>query len=64
MIKGVSYKGVAIEKWSWAHREEVFAWLRENFGERGDRWAEDYDYDLINLIMEDDVHTWYTVRWA
>jgi hypothetical protein len=64
MIKGKSYKGVAIERWTSEHRQEVFMWLVENFGEHGDRWAEDYDYDFINLIVEDDVYVWYKLKWS
>jgi hypothetical protein len=64
VIIGTSYKGVATERWTSDHRQEVFAWLTENFGESGGRWVEDQDYDFLNLIMEDDVYAWYSVRWA
>jgi hypothetical protein len=64
MIIGQSYKCVAIERWSSDHTQEVFAWLTENFGEQGNRWAEDQDYNLVNLIMEDEVYVLYKLRWA
>lgn len=64
MISGQSYKGVAIERWTWLHRQEVRMWLVENFGAHGDRWAEHQDYDLENLVMEDEVYAWYMLRWG
>lgn len=63
MIKGKSYKGVAIEQWSWEHRKKVCLWLEKNFGEYGDRWTFDQDYDFENLIMEDNVYAWYLLKW-
>ncbi len=56
-------KSIAIERWTWRHKNEVRMWLVENFGVHGGRWFEDPDYDLENLVMDDDVYTWYKLRW-
>jgi hypothetical protein len=57
-------KGVAIEHWTWSHRNAVRMWLVKNFGAHGDRWQEYQDYDFLNLEMDEDVYVWYELRWS
>lgn len=57
-------RAVAIEHWSWNHRQQVRMWLIENFGAHGDRWQEYQDYDLFNLEMDDDVYVFYKLKWS
>lgn len=56
--------GVAIERWEWQHRYSVENWLAENFGNKGERWEIEYDYDLHTLIMDEDVYLIYKLRWV
>lgn len=63
-IKDKLYKGVAVEKWTWSQKEEVYTWLEKNFGEKGSRWSEEHDYDLVDLVMEEEVYVWYLLRWT
>lgn len=56
-------KSVHIDHWSWGHRDEVRMWLVKNFGVHGDRWYEQADQGLNDLVMDDDVYTWYQMRW-
>lgn len=56
--------GIAIEGWDWKRRFEVKKWLRNTFGEEGERWGTEYDYGLDNLWMNEDVYTAYLLRWS
>jgi hypothetical protein len=56
-------RSISIEHWTWSHRNEVRMWLVDTFGVHGDRWYEDQDYDLTNLVMDEDVYNWYVIRW-
>lgn len=61
--------GIAIETWPALRKVDVRQWLLENFGpedcpqSRG-RWGTQYDYGLDNLYMDEDVYTWYKMRWS
>ena len=46
------------------HFQKLVLWLVENFGVNGDRWGEQYDYGLENLWMNEDVYTWYMLKWG
>jgi|DEB19_MinimDraft_2_1074335.scaffolds.fasta_scaffold1128437_1 hypothetical protein len=39
-------------------------WLVENFGAHGDRWYEEPDYGLENLVMDEEVYFMYKLRWS
>jgi hypothetical protein len=58
-------KGIAIERWTSLQRSEVFAWLRELYGApQKDTWYEDQDYDLLSLMMADNIYCVYCLRWT
>lgn len=56
--------GIAIENWPAARKLDVWFWLERNFGKEGERWGTEYDYGLDNLWMNEDVYTFYKLRWA
>lgn len=39
-------------------------WLVHNFGAHGDRWYEQNDHGLEDLVMDADVYQWYMLRWG
>ena len=56
---------IAIEHWECSRKSDVRHWLGLNFGPEGrDRWGTVYDYGLENLYMNEDVYTWYKMRWS
>jgi hypothetical protein len=58
-------KGIAIERWTSLQRSEVFTWLHELYGApRKDTWYEDQDYDLLSLMMADNIYCVYCLRWT
>lgn len=56
--------GIAIENWPWNHKAEVRMWLVENFGVHGDRWYEEPEYGVENLVMDEEVYFMYKLRWS
>lgn len=60
-------RGVAVENWRYECLHEVELWLEQNFGHggihKGARWNLDYDYDLRTLCMDEDVYTFYCLKW-
>jgi hypothetical protein len=60
----VKQHSIAIERWTWQHRNEVRMWLVDNFGVHGGRWWEDPDYGLDNLVMDEDVYMLYLLKWT
>jgi len=56
--------GIAIENWPATRKVDVWIWLEDNFGKEGERWGTEYDYGLDNIWMNEDVYTWYKMRWA
>lgn len=54
---------VAVERWPWSRVQEVKLWLVENFGVNGGRWGDDQDYDLENIWMDEDVYTWFMLKF-
>jgi hypothetical protein len=60
----VKQYGIVTERWHWERKREVKMWLVEHFGVNGDRWGEQYDYGLENLWMNEDVYTWYMLKWG
>lgn len=63
--------GIVVEHWDWQRKADVRNWLVDNFGPGGvgwpkcdKRWGEEYDYGLENLYMDEDVYTWYKLRWG
>jgi len=57
-------KGVHIDHWPWDRRHEVRMWLVSNFGVHGDRWYEQNDFGLEDLVMDEDVYNWFMMRWG
>jgi hypothetical protein len=58
-------KGVAIERWPGAQEQRVVAWLTECSGPPTmDTWFIDQDYDLLTLVMLDELYTMYKLRWG
>jgi hypothetical protein len=58
-------KGVAIERWPAKLQAEVYAWLYRTFGNQSPTtWYEDQDFDLLTLVMNDEIYNWYTLRWG
>lgn len=58
-------KGIAIERWSAAKDAEVINWLTESAGaSTKDTWWVDRDYDLITLILCDELYLMYKLRFA
>ena len=57
-------KGIAIERWSSKRDMEVNNWLRECAGNpTKDTWFIDYDYDLITLILSDELYVMYKLKY-
>ncbi len=57
-------KGVAIEHWNSKKRVEVNDWLLKYYGKPGENtWYIDYDFDLVNLILNDEIYTMFALRW-
>jgi hypothetical protein len=56
--------GIAIENWPAVRKSEVRHWLGLNFGPEGRRWGTAYDYGLDNIYMDEDIYTWYMLRWG
>ena len=56
-------RGVAIEQWDGVRRYDVLNWLEQKFGLEGDRWGREFDFDLEDLWMNEDVFIWYLLRW-
>lgn len=54
---------IAVERWPWSRVQEVKLWLVENFGVNGGRWGDDQDYDLENIWMDEDVYTWFMLKF-
>ena len=58
-------KGVAIEDWDSKKRVEVNDWLQKYYGRSSENtWYIDYDFDLVNLILNDEIYTMFTLRWT
>ena len=59
-------RGVAIEGWKLARRRAVTTWLIENYGQQGieKRWYIDHDFDLVNLMMDEDVYIMYSLKFG
>lgn len=57
-------KGVAIEQWKLTHKDEVVKWLTNMFGpSTKETWYVDWDYDLFDLNMRDDIYMMYKLTW-
>jgi hypothetical protein len=56
--------GIVIEAWHSKRKSEVRHWLGLNFGPEGRRWGTQYDYGLDNIYMDEDIYTWYMLRWG
>jgi hypothetical protein len=57
--------GVATERWTARHDQEVNQWLRACCGpSTKDTWWVDHDYDLITLIMSEDIYIMYKLKFA
>ena len=59
--------GVAIESWTSARVNKVFSWLRKNYGPESkltNTWFRDQDYDLVTLVMREDIYTMYILKWG
>lgn len=56
---------VAFERLPAERRLNIITWLEENFGssDRGRCWYLDQDYDLENLVMDEDIYMMYRLRW-
>lgn len=60
---------LAIEHWDYLKvRKPRLEWLEKNYGEpgsfkEGGRWYVDHDYDLVNLVMDEDIYTMFSLRW-
>lgn len=58
-------RGIAIENWPSNKEIQVLKWMRETFGTTSKKtWYVDHDYDLVNLIMSDEIYTMYTLKWS
>ncbi len=58
-------KGFATERWSLEKMATARNWLTENFGKPSpETWYEDQDYDLFALMMNEEIFSWYKLRWA
>lgn len=60
MTPGTITHAVAIERRPTARYIEVMDWLE---GQGSDNWEIEYDYDLINLHMTDQLYVLYKLRW-
>lgn len=57
-------KGIAIERWSSSREDKIKVWLRQTFGPSTRKtWYEEQDYDLVNLIMNDEIYIMYKLKW-
>lgn len=56
-------KGIAIEHRTSAHTQEVINWLKDFGPSSPDLWFEDYDYDLVTLVMTEDLYLMYKLKW-
>ena len=57
--------GVAIEKWNWLVRKDVFDWLEQNYGSSNkNTWYTDKDYDFEDLVMKDEIYFMFMLRWS
>lgn len=63
MIK-IYHRAVETERWDYHRLKNVKIWLEENFGEIGDRWDEERDYDLTAILMDEDIYIMYILRWS
>lgn len=60
----LKFRGVAIEGWGVGRELSVVRWLETNFGKRAKKlWYIDYDYDLVTLIMREDVFALYLLKY-
>lgn len=60
----LKYQGVAIEGWGVGRELGVVKWLETNFGKRAkELWYIDQDYDLVTLIMREDVFALYSLKY-
>lgn len=59
-------KSIAIEKWSAKKREEVFTWLKKNYGSQfgiEPRWYLDAQPLIEDLVMDDNVYFMFRSLW-
>jgi hypothetical protein len=57
-------RAVATERWTAKRELEVRNWLTECAGPSTmDTWFVDYDYNLISLIMTEELYTMYRLRY-
>lgn len=60
----LKFRGVAIERWGVGRELDVVGWLETNFGKRAKKlWYIDQDYDLVTLVMREDVFALYLLKY-
>lgn len=58
-------KGVFWNSLGMAKQEIVEKWLKELYGPTTrETWYFEYDYDLVDLIMSDEIFTMYTLKFG
>lgn len=56
--------GIAIETWPHEKERAVLTWLFQHFGEESKTsWYRHYDFDLIDLVMTEEIYSWYKLKW-
>jgi hypothetical protein len=61
----VVLNGIAIERWPLGKAFEVVKWLEDRYGKPTKQtWYKEYDFDLVTLVMNDEIYIWYMLRWA
>ncbi len=57
-------KGIAIERWPSDFENEVLGWLRETSGYSNPKtWFIDQDYDLVTLVLSEELYLLYKLKW-
>jgi hypothetical protein len=57
-------KGIAIDRWGVVLEYNVKQWLTNAFGEQTKTtWYIEEDYDLIGLVMSEEIYTMYLLTW-
>lgn len=58
-------RAIAIERIGFEQYEKVTDWLIDTYGPAKKRtWYVFQDYDLMDLVMNDEIYTMYMLRWG
>jgi len=56
--------GYTFENLSLPKQDKVVKWLTKTFGESTpETWCFERDYDLVNLLVSEEINTFYVLKW-